>query len=269
MTFKKNLLKKITIDRLASKVLKSIDISPVDGTHKVDKKTMRLLLEMRSCMFRRERDLDLYIMKDNSGKEKILVLDNDLAIYNTSAEDIGLRKSPSVKEMLSVRNIIKILNDADVIISKKEETVKIIQKECIDMLDLSFDESDMDEIEKDAATALEIGNKDGVIESLALFAELLGYISPPKVFKLPDQNVIGALTKKKDGEILFGPFVVYSTFSNTIKLIDEQISSLNKEKINFVNLVVMGKEKASKEGAGVFQYLKESVVKTKQYGICL
>lgn len=258
MSFKENLLKKIKIDKMTKIVLNSI--GPPDSGRKVDKKTMRSLLETGSYQFIQERDLDLYILQEDAGLKRMLVLDNGLAIYNTTVEDVVLRKSPTIKEMLNIRNIIKILNDKDVVLSKREESVKTIQKECIDMLDLSYNESDIEEIEKDGATALEIGDADGVIEALTLFAELLEYSPPPKAMKTGDHHVVGALTKGKNNEDLFGPIVMYSLTYNLLKLIEEQISSLDKGKIELIHQIAIGKEKASKEGHFVFTYLKEAVV---------
>ena len=260
MSFKENLLKKIRIDKMTKIVLNSI--GPPDSGRKVDKQTMRSLLAMGSYQFIQERDLDLYILQENGDLKRILVLDNGLAIYNTTIEDVVLRKSPTVKEMLNIRNIIKILNDKDVVLSKREESVKTIQKECIDMLDLSYNESDIEEIEKDGAAALEIGDADSVIETLTLFAELLEYSPPPKAMKTGDYHVIGALTKGKNNEDLFGPIVMYSLTYNLLKLIEEQISSLDKGKIELMHQIAIGKEKASKEGHFVFIYLKEAVVST-------
>ena len=258
MSFKENLLKKIKIDKMTKIVLNSI--GPPDSGRKVDKQTMRSLLAMGSYQLIQERDLDLYILQENGDLKRILVLDNGLAIYNTTVEDVVLRKSPTVKEMLNIRNIIKILNDKDVVLSKREESVKTIQKECIGMLDLSYNESDIEEIEKDGAAALEIGDADGVIEALTLFAELLEYSPPPKPMKTGDYHIIGALTKGKNNEDLFGPIVMYSLTYNLLKLIEEQISSLDKGKIELMHQIAMGKEKASKEGHFVFTYLKEAVV---------
>ncbi len=99
------------------------------------------------------------------------------------------------------------------------------------------------------------------MESLSLFAELLKYAPPPKAFRMSNYKIIGALTEKDGGEILFGPLVIYSVIHNVIRLIDKQISSLNKEKTEFVHKVAMGKEKASEEGAEVFQYLRDAVVR--------
>ncbi len=151
MSFKENLLKKIEIDNISKKVTGSLGTP--DSGRRIDKETVQQLLETGPRKFRKERDLDLYVLEADT-RGNILVLDNELAIYTTTAEDIALRKSPTVREIISIRNVIRILNDSDVIISKKEESVSTIQKECTDMLDLSFDKSDIDAIEKDGQASL-------------------------------------------------------------------------------------------------------------------
>lgn len=261
MSFKENLLKKIKIDKMTRVILNSI--LPSDSGRRIDKKTMRNLLEMGQYQLRHERDIDLYFLKSDSGMDRILVLDNELAIYATTVEDIVLRKSPIIKEMLNLRNIIKILNDSDVIVSKKQESVRTVQKECLSMLNLSFNASDIEEIEKDGIIALEMKDADAVIESLSLFAELLGYSFPPKSMQIGNYHIIGSLSKKEGGEIIFGPIVIYGLVHNFLKLIDRRISSFDKEKIELIYEVATGKEQASKEGHDVFRYLKEEVVKQK------
>ena len=260
MSFKENLLQKIKIDEMAKQVVASI--GPVESGLKVDKKIMRSILEMTSYTYKRKRDLDLFIEDVDAEKTRILVLDNDLAIYNTSVYDVAMRKSPTVKEMMNPFNVVKILKDTDVVISKKEESVKTIQKECIDRLDLSYAESDLDEIARDGIASLEREYADGVMESIDLFAEILGYSAPPKPFRIGHYKIVGALTKKESGEVLYGPMVLYSIIHNTIKLIDQQVGSSDREKIEFVQQVAAGKEQASFEGSSVFQYLKKTAEKT-------
>ena len=51
------------------------------------------------------------------------------------------------------------------------------------MFDLSCNESDLEEIEKDGLANIENAYADGVIESHSLFGEILGFRPPPKVFK--------------------------------------------------------------------------------------
>jgi hypothetical protein len=258
MSFKKNILKKIKINKTARQVI--VSIGPPDSGRKIDKDAMRRLLEMSPYTHRKERDLDLYLEDTAQEKKKILVLDNDLAIYNTLVEDVALRKSPTVKEMISIRNAIKILSDSDVVISKKEASVKTIQRECIERLDLSYDDSDLDDIIKDGIASLEREYMDGVVECLDIFAEILGYETPPKAFTMGHHKIVGTLTYRESGEVIFGPMVIYSIIHNSLKLIDQQIGSFNKGKIELIHRVAAGKEKATTEGPDVFQYLKHMAV---------
>jgi hypothetical protein len=258
VSFKENLLKKIKLDKMGRQVIASI--GPVDSSRKIDKKIMRKLLDLADYTYKRKRDLDLYIENIDAEKTRILVLDNDLAIYNTSVYDVAMRKSPTVKEMMNPFNVVKILKDTDVVISKKEDSVKTVQQECIAKLNLSFNASDLDEIAKDGLASFENGYSDGVIECLDLFAEILHYRNAPKAFRVGHHKITGALAKKENGEEMFGPMVLYSMIHNTLKLIDQQIGRFDREGIEFIQHVAEGKEKASAEGSDVFQYLKEAAV---------
>ena len=259
MSFKENLLKKIDIDNMAKKALASI--GPADSGLKIDKEIMRSILELSSYEPKKERDLELFIQKTNADLKRIIVLDNELPIYNTTIEDVALRKSPTIKEMLSIRNAIKIINDKDVKISRKEESLRHIQKECIDMIDLSFEKSDLDEIENDGVMSLERGYTEGVIESIILFAELLEYTEAPKTFNVSHCKLFGALEKKETNEIVFGPIVIYNIMHNTIKWVEDPLSSLKEFHLKLLHNIATGKEKAAKEGAAVFQLLKDEIIK--------
>jgi hypothetical protein len=259
MSFKENLLTKIKIDRLAAKVIASI--GPVESGSKVDKDAMRGLLEMSPYQYQKARDLDLYVQNIDQEKKKIFVLDNELPIYQTTIDDVAMRKSPLIKEMANIRNMIKILKDADVKISRKEESVKAIQGECIEQLDISFSESDIDQIAKDGQASFERDYPDGVVECLDLFAELLDYEPAPKAFQLSRHHIIGQLSLQTGGEVLYGPMVIYNLLQGSLKLIEEQISSLDKPKIELVQEVAAGKQKAAVEGIDVFQYLNNTVLK--------
>lgn len=258
MSFKENLLKKIKIDKLVNQVIATI--GPPDSDRKVDKSLMRSLLEMSTYTYRKTRDLDLYLQDAESETTKILVLDNDLAIYNTSVEDVALRKSPTVKEMISIRNVVKILNDSDVVICKKEDSVKTIRQECIQMLDLDFNESDLEEILKDGCASLDKDYTDGVVESIDLFAEILQFKPAPKAFKISHHRVLGASARKESGETVFGPMVIYSMIHNSLNLIQQPVGSFDRQKIEFIHQVAAGKESADAHGPEVFQHLKNMAV---------
>ena len=259
MSFKENLLKKIQINLLARKVLASF--GPPETASRLDKDAMRSLLEMSPYQYQKERDLDLYIENVEDAKTRILVLDNELPIYLTSVEDVVIRKSPYTREMLKIGNIIKILKDSDVKVSRREASLETVKKKCIDLLDLTYDAADIEAIATDGLNSLDNGYADGIVESLTLFSELLGYRPPPKSFHIRHHQIFGAVAETQAGEILYGPAVALSLVDNSLVLIADEISSLDKGKIEQFQLIARGKEKPAAEGAEVFKYLKDAVLK--------
>ncbi|MEE4266099.1 MAG: hypothetical protein V2I56_25660 [Desulfobacteraceae bacterium] len=258
MSFKDNLLMKLRINQLSRKVLATI--GSAESGLKIDKDAMRSLLEMSPYQYRRERDLDLYIQKSDGELSRILVLDNELPIYETTVEDVLIRKSPYTKEMLSIKNVIKILKDSDVKRCRKEASLKNVQKQCLDTLDLTYSESDIEAIANEGSDSLGNGYIDGVVESLSLLAELLDYQPPPKAFRIRHHEIFGALTERQGGEILYGPAVVLSLIDNSLVMFEDTISSLDQDKIALFQKVAQGEEKAPVEGKEVFRYLKEAVL---------
>jgi len=51
------------------------------------------------------------------------VFDNELPIYHTTVADVALRKSPYWQQMFSIRNIKKIMNRHDVLVSEGKESL--------------------------------------------------------------------------------------------------------------------------------------------------
>lgn len=264
MAFKENLLSKIRIDQLAGQVRASI--GPEGSEAKLDKNAMRQLLAMSPYVHRRERDLDLYVEDTAAAVKKILVLDNELPIYRTTIEDVAMRKSPEVGEMVKIRNIVKILRDSDVKISRKAESLKAVQAECIARLDLSFDAEDINDIRRDGIASLESNYADGVNEALLLFAELLGYRPPPKPFSVPHCTVYAAVYRKDSGENVVGPAAIYNLMRNDLKLAEEQFGALEKEKIERFHAIAAGKEKTAVQGAAVFEHLQKAVLSSRTKG---
>ncbi len=261
MSFKENLIQKIEIDGLTQTVISSI--GPIDAGKKTDKSAMRRLLDMGPFSHRRERDLDLYLFESETHRGHILALDNDLPVYRTTVDDVVLRRSPTIKEMVSIRNAIKILKDSDVLVCKKEDAVKMVRGDCIAGLDLTYTEADIDDIAQDGVRSLEREDIDGVAQCLDLFAEILDYRPAPKAFRIGNQKIIGKRADGKDREIIFGPMVIYSPIRNVIKLIDDRIGSLDRAKLEHMENAAAGREKASAEGPDVFAFLKETVMREK------
>lgn len=258
MSFKENLLKKIEIDQLAENV--RLSLKSQNNGSRVDKTSMQRLLEIASYRYERQRDLDLYVMENPAGAMRILVLDNELAIYATAVEDVVLRKSPTIKEMINIRNAIKILNDSNVVVCKKADSVAAVQKECIDTLDLSLNRPDLEAIAADGRIALEIGDSEGVRECLSLFRELLDFSPPPRRLSVGPLEVAGKLTATEKGELLFGPAVIYRQADNNLKYIAETISVADRQRSDFMLQVAAGRVKAAAEGPAVFQYLKDIAI---------
>jgi hypothetical protein len=257
MTFKQNLLAKMEIDRMVAKI--SASIGPVDSGIKIDKETLRRLLEKSPYTYHRERDLDLYIYKTGDGESRILVLDNELPLYKTTVEDVVLRRSPTVKEMLSIRNAIKILKDSDVLVSKKQASLKTLRVECLALLDLSFELSDIEEIEKDAIASLGRGYSEGIAEALSLYAELLNFYPVPRKFQLLHHDIYVKIQKNEKGQYVFGPVVMYNKIDNSMKYVENEISGADREIIERLNSISAGKEKAFIEGSDVFKYLTRAI----------
>jgi hypothetical protein len=254
MGFRENLLKKIQINQLADTILRSM--GPTDSGQRMDRDAMRRLLEMGDYHYQKERDLDLYVLN----QKEFLALDNELKIYRTTAEDIALRKSPTVKEMVSIRNAIKILNDKDVVVSRKAETVVRIQKELIETLDLSFAAADIESLAADGSEALKNGYAEGIIEILSLFAELLGFQKAPKIFQLSHHHIWGALEQPRAEELRFGPLVMFGLIHNSLKMIQEPISSLDKESLEHFHQIAKREDYAGPVGDKVWDDLKKAVL---------
>ncbi len=258
MGFRENLLKKIKIHMLSAKVTASL-APPVDAA-KFDKQSMRRLLEMGGYPHVKKRDLDLYILENGGEKKRILVLDNGLAIYRTTVEDVALRKSPTVKEMISIRNAIKILNDKDVRLSKREDSVLSVRDDLEGKLDLTYETADIAALEKDGIASLKNDYLEGVMESLVLFSELLGYKAAPRVFQASHHHIVGAHSRKPSGGMLFGPCVIYNRMHNTLKLVEMPLDSRDKNQVDRFHQIVKGKKESDREGVPVFAFLKRAVL---------
>lgn len=262
MPFIENLLKKIEIKELAAKVRASV--GPPGSMKKVDKAAMIRLMEFGGYHPKKERDLDLYLKEDTIEKTRILVLDNELAIYLTTMADVGLRKSPIVKEMIRPKNIKKIMNDSDVVQSRREDSVNFIEKELIDALDLSYTHADLDEIAERGATALQTSDSDGVIQSLTLFSELLAYKPAHRLFKFENHYIIGDRYQHHDGSTRFNVIVIYNIIDNLLNLLDKNISMADKEAMAFVRSVILKQKEAPIQGKDVFAFLKSAAKNINQ-----
>ena len=264
MAFKDNLLRKIRIDALAARVLASI--GPEGGEARLDRTAMRELLALSPYAPHRERDLDLFVNPGDAAGPKVLVLDNELPIYRTSVQDVAMRKSPEVREMVSLGNIVKILKDSDVKVSRKADSLRAVQQESLARLDLRFEAEDIDALRREGIASCEGRYAEGVNEALALFAELLGYRLPPRPFALPHCTVYAALYRTDRGEDVAGPAVAYDLRRHRLKLTEEPFGSSQKESVERFHRFAAGDGPAAAEGAAVFERLQDLVLSSRAKG---
>lgn len=257
MGFKENLHQKITIDHLADQVVLSWGTPEAPG--RIDRQAMRTLLAMGPYTHRQERDLELYCQEVGDGPPRVIVLDNELKLYRTTVEDVVLRKSPTLKEMVNIRNAIKILNDKAVVECAKYETVARLRQELIAALDLTHTPADIQALAQDGQKAMENRYSDGVIDVLTLFAELLGYVKAPKLFEVAHCRIWGILTQDSVGAQRFGPLVIFNQLDNRLKMIRESISTKDREAVARVAQTAKGERKAELENLSVLSALVEAV----------
>lgn len=261
MGFAENLRKKIDIDDKVHRVLAAW--GPAGSGRRMDKTIVKALLEEGGFRHAPVRDLDLYFLAEPGpeGGARILVLDNELPIFDSTSEDVAMRRSPTVKEMISIRNAVRILKDSDIKVSKREESLERLRGMLLDDLDLSFTPADIEQIADDGKQSLEKDYTDGVRDSLRLFAELLDFQKAPRAFQAANFDIYGSVAEGTAGELRFGPMVLYGIIKNELKLVEEVLSNRSRADLEWLEQVAAGKEPASLEGVEVFDRLQQQVGK--------
>ncbi|MCW7753157.1 hypothetical protein OOT00_04060 [Desulfobotulus sp. H1] len=171
MTFRDALVKKIALDGLVQRIRSSMTAE----TDRPDRKNLAMLLAESAYEPSTTRDLDVYIREEEGELPDIVVLDNGLGRYRTTLDDVALRKSPTVKEMISFTNARKILSDSDVLVSRREKTLDFLHRHCIDRLNLNWTRKDIAAIADEGWQAMETRDAKGVETAMTLFSELLSF----------------------------------------------------------------------------------------------
>jgi hypothetical protein len=230
----------------------------------LDKALARELLEMRDFEHREVSGLQLYVRLLESDMMEVVVLDNELAVYHTSVEDVALRRSPHWQEMFSVKNIRKIMNDQDVIVSKGKETLERLYANALALLDLSYTRDDLTLLVKDARSALERKSVGEIQESLDLFVELLDF--EPLHLDVLERNVQMYAGPKLDGRAgsAFEPLILFEEQNRALGLRKEPFSPQRDVDLAWVIQYCRGKTRADLEGMEVFEFLAELAMKRTQ-----
>ncbi len=268
MAFKENLLKKISLDQMKQRVMVTLGAS--GSERRIDKKAMKDLLKAADFRHMNMRGLDLYTPDDREkdGKQMILVLDNELSVYHTTVNDVLLRKEPTLKEMISIKNAMRILNDKDVVVSRRDQSVETVYRECMARLELSYTSDDIKKLEYDGRAALEWNDGEALIETLTVFSELLGYVPEPGVLMIEHHHIRGTLVRSDSGKTLFGPSVIYSQKDGTIRMIMEKTDLADKDAVELFRQKALGDKDSDLVGPSVIVFLSEEVIRTKPVVQC-
>jgi hypothetical protein len=261
MSFKENLKAKINLDELLRKLTSTIRETP--GQRRLDKGRTHQLLEMTDFEHKKVRDLDLYVRPLEGERMEVLVFDNELAIYHTTVADVALRKSPEWKEMFSIKNIKKVMDDKDVIVSKGKESLNRLYNDALARLDLSYSEDDLALLVEDARRGLEQKSLEQVQEAFDLFFALL-HFQPVSLGILDDDIEVFARPKANGGAAkTFEYPIFFSDESFLLGLKKGTISPRSDLDLAWVMQYAQGEESADLQGAEVFEFLATLALKEK------
>jgi len=259
MSFKENLKAKINLDRLLRKLVSTIREPP--GKRWLDKVLTQELLDMTDLEHKKFRDLHLYIRPLEGENMEVLVFDNELPIYHTSVADVALRKTPRWQEMFSIRNIKKIMNHHDVLVSKGKESLKRLHANAMAQLDLTYTRDDLTLLLEDARGGLERKSIGQIQESLDLFVDLLDF-EPVSLGGQEQDLQLFARPKLNGGTVpSFEHLILFDEENLSLGLKKGVFSPQSDSDLAWVMQYARGGERADLQGIGVFEFLAEMALK--------
>jgi hypothetical protein len=263
MSFKENLKAKIRLDRLLQKLVSTIREPP--GQQWLDKVLTQQLFDMTDFEHRKVRSLHLYIRPLKGEIMEIAVFDNELAIYNTTVDDVALRKNPNWQEMVSIKNIKKIMNDHDVIISKGKESLKRLHANALALLDLTYTRDDLALLLEEARQGLERKSIAQIQELFDLFFGLLDF--EPVSFGVPELDLQTFGRPKVYGGAVpaFDHLILFDEKTMSLGLKKGVFSPQSDSGLAWVVQYAQNKKIADLQGIAVFEFLAELAME-KQSG---
>jgi hypothetical protein len=171
--------------------------------------------------------------------------------------DVALRKSPCWQEMFSIRNIKKIMNHHDVLVSKGKESLKRIHANALALLDLSYTRDDLDVLLKDARRALDHKSIAEIRQSFDLFFNLLDFQIVPLELLHQDLQVF-ARPKPNGGALsIFEHLILFDQESLSVGLKKGVFSPQRGLDLAWVMQYVRGEQTANLQGLDVFTFLTD------------
>jgi len=255
MSLKEKLKAKIMLDRLLQKLVSTCREPP--GKRWLDKRLTKELLAMTDFEHKKVRDLHLYIRPLKDEIMEVAVLDNELPIYHTTVDDVTLRKSPYWQQMFSIRNVKKIMNHHDVLVSKGKESLNRIHANALALLDLTYTRDDLALLLEDARSGLERKSIGQLQESLDLFVELLDF-EPLSLGVLEQDLKIFAGPRINGGAVpAFEHLILFDEETLTLGLKKGAFSPQSDLDLAWVIKYARSEEPADLKGIDVFKFLVE------------
>jgi hypothetical protein len=259
MSFKENLKAKIKLDRLLQKLVSTIKEPP--GKRWLDKVLTQELLDMTDLKHKKFRDLHLYLRPLEGEIMEVLVFDNELPIYHTTVDDVALRKSPRWQQMFSIRNVKKIMNHHDVLVSKGKESLKRIHANALALLDLTYTRDDLTLLLEDARQGLDQKSIAQIQESFDLFFELLDF-QPVSLGMLEQDLQVFARPNVNGGAVpAFEHIILLDEESLSLGLKKGAFSPKSDSDLAWVIKCARGEEHPDLQGMDVFEFLGELALK--------
>jgi hypothetical protein len=255
MSFKENLKAKINLDRLLQKLVSTIREPP--GMRWLDKVLTQELLDMTDLKHEKVSYLHLYIRPLEGEIMEVLVFDNELPIYHTTVADVALRKSPNWKQMFSIKNIKKIMNDHDVIISKGKESLKRLHSNALALLDLTYTRDDLALLLQDARQGLEQKSIAQIRESLDLFFGLLDFQALSLGMLGHDLQVFARPKLNAGAVSTFEHLILFDQESLSLGLKKGAFSPQSHSDLAWVMQCARGEEPTDLQGIDVFEFLAQ------------
>ncbi len=243
------------LDSLIKKLLSAI--KDKHGNHRLDKRLARELLDMTGFKKKKVRDLDLYILPHEGELMEIAVLGNELTIYRTTLEDIAMRKSPQWREVFSISNIRKIMNDKDIIESKCRESLERLYADALGLLDLSYTKDDISLLLDDARSGLEQKSIIRIQESLDLFIGLLDFKEVSFGGLTKDLHLYAGIKFNGGAVPTYKPTILFDENKMYLGMKKKAYKPRSEDDLAWFVKHTMKKEEADLKGLDVFKFLSE------------
>lgn len=259
MAFKENLIYKIRLDGIVHKLVSTIE-DPA-AQHRLDKALIRELLAMTDLEHRKVRDLDFYVRPVKGETMEALLLDNELPTYHSTLKDIAMRKSPLWREVLSIKNIKKIMNTRDVVVCRGKESLERIHAYSLAMLDLTYTRNDLALLLEDARLGLAKNDITQIRETLDLFFELLDFLP---VFSGVTEQALQTFARPRpsgNADRVYEHLILFNEKRPSIGMRKGPFSPQNEADLVWLRQYARGKEPGDLQGMEVFEFLADLALK--------